>query len=79
MSIEKSMIIIYSAVKKRMIPKKKKVSEGPIFTQKRVGKNGKSIHVYKLRTMHPYSEYIRNICSPNMVFHLKEKFRMILG
>jgi len=30
-----------------------------IFKMPRVGKGGKMIHVYKLRTMHPYSEYIQ--------------------
>ena len=57
-----------------------KVSEGPIFTQKRVGKNGKSIHVYKLRTMHPYSEYIHKFMLSNHGFSSKGKilndFRM---
>lgn len=32
---------------------------GPLVSLKRMGKNGKIIHVYKLRTMHPYSEYIQ--------------------
>jgi lipopolysaccharide/colanic/teichoic acid biosynthesis glycosyltransferase len=32
---------------------------GPLISLKRVGKNGKIIHVYKFRTMHPYSEYIQ--------------------
>lgn len=32
---------------------------GPIFRMRRRGKNGKVIHVYKLRTMHAYSEYIQ--------------------
>lgn len=32
---------------------------GPLIKLKRVGKNGKSINVYKLRTMHPYSEYLQ--------------------
>lgn len=33
---------------------------GPIVKLRRVGKNGKKITVYKLRTMHPYSEYIQD-------------------
>jgi hypothetical protein len=32
---------------------------GPFVKLRRVGKNGKKIHVYKLRTMHPFSEYIQ--------------------
>ncbi|EZH73087.1 hypothetical protein ATO12_18935 [Aquimarina atlantica] len=33
---------------------------GPLISLKRVGKNGKLINVYKLRTMHPYSEYLQH-------------------
>ena len=35
-------------------------SYGPLFKMKRIGKNGKIIGVYKLRTMHPYSEYLQD-------------------
>lgn len=35
-------------------------SYGPLFKMKRVGKNGRIIGVYKLRTMHPYSEYLQD-------------------
>ena len=34
-------------------------SYGPFFRMKRTGKDGKLIYVYKLRTMHPYSEYLQ--------------------
>ena len=34
-------------------------SYGPIIKLKRIGKNGKIIGVYKLRTMHAYSEYLQ--------------------
>lgn len=34
-------------------------SYGPLFKMRRVGKGGKIIHVYKLRTMYPYSEYLQ--------------------
>jgi hypothetical protein len=34
-------------------------SYGPLFTMRRVGRFGKPIYVYKLRTMYPYSEYLR--------------------
>lgn len=33
---------------------------GPLLALSRVGKNGKMIKVYKLRTMHPYSEFIQD-------------------
>ena len=33
---------------------------GPMIALPRVGKGGKMIKVYKLRTMHPYSEYIQD-------------------
>lgn len=36
-----------------------KPSYGPFFKMRRVGKDGKIIHVYKVRTMHPYSEYLQ--------------------
>jgi lipopolysaccharide/colanic/teichoic acid biosynthesis glycosyltransferase len=32
---------------------------GPLIKLRRVGKNGKIINVYKLRTMHPYAEYLQ--------------------
>lgn len=34
-------------------------SYGLIFKQRRYGKNGEIIYIYKLRTMHPYAEYLR--------------------
>ncbi len=33
---------------------------GPLIRLKRVGKEGKTIYVYKMRTMHPYSEYLQD-------------------
>lgn len=36
------------------------VPTGLFFPMKRVGKNGETITVYKVRTMHPYSEYIQD-------------------
>lgn len=49
----------YFIVKKVGKPIVKKPSYGPVFKMKRVGKGGKIIGVYKLRTMHPYSEFIQ--------------------
>tara|TARA_Y100000996_G_scaffold404192_1_gene378017 strand:+ start:209 stop:1273 length:1065 start_codon:yes stop_codon:yes gene_type:complete len=36
-----------------------KPTYGPIISLNRIGKNKKKFKVYKLRTMHPYSEYIQ--------------------
>ena len=38
---------------------------GPIFKMRRHGKGGKVIHVYKMRTMHAYSEYIQKYVYEN--------------
>ena len=35
-------------------------SYGPVYKMPRLGENGKLIGVYKLRTMHPYSEYLQD-------------------
>ena len=37
-----------------------KASYHPIFKMKRIGKNGNHIHIYKFRTMYPYSEYLQD-------------------
>ncbi len=51
----------YFAVVKTGKPRtEKNVSYGPLFKMSRVSKNGKIIGVYKLRTMHPYSEYLQD-------------------
>jgi lipopolysaccharide/colanic/teichoic acid biosynthesis glycosyltransferase len=34
-------------------------SYGPLFAMERSGKGGKKIHVYKFRTMYPFSEYLQ--------------------
>lgn len=36
-------------------------SYGPFFKMKRIGKAGKPIYVYKMRTMHPFSEFIQDL------------------
>lgn len=35
-------------------------SYGPVFRMRRIGKGGKTFHVLKFRTMHPYSEYLHD-------------------
>lgn len=52
--------ILYLVVKKVKEPLfDNNPTYGPFISLKRTGKNGKPIKVYKLRTMHPYSEYIQ--------------------
>ena len=36
-----------------------KPTYGPLVKLRRIGKNGKLINVFKLRTMHPYAEYLQ--------------------
>ncbi len=48
-----------------------KATYGPIIRLRRVGLNGKIFNVYKLRTMHPYSEYLQP--------YIKEKYGLQKG
>ena len=34
-------------------------SYGPMFKMRRIGRGGRTIYVYKLRSMHPYAEYLQ--------------------
>jgi len=53
---------------------------GPIFRMRRHGKNGKVIYVYKMRTMHAYSEFIQHyVYSKNNLAEggkMKDDFRV---
>ena len=53
-------VVYFAAVKNGRYNPDKKFFYSPIFKMKRVGKNGKPIYVYKLRTMYPYSEFIQD-------------------
>jgi lipopolysaccharide/colanic/teichoic acid biosynthesis glycosyltransferase len=46
--------------KKIKAPLTEKISSGVILKMKRTGKNGKIIHIYKIRTMYPYSEFLQD-------------------
>jgi len=53
--------LLYFVVKKEKEPSfDLNPSYGPVYKMPRLGKNGKIIKVYKLRTMHPYSEYLQD-------------------
>lgn len=50
----------YFAVRKISVPAyDKSPTYGPLISLKRIGKDGKIINVYKVRTMFPYAEYIQ--------------------
>jgi lipopolysaccharide/colanic/teichoic acid biosynthesis glycosyltransferase len=53
-------VVYFAAVKNGRFNPVKKFFYSPIFKMKRVGKDGKLIYVYKLRTMYPYSEFIQD-------------------
>lgn len=51
---------LYVVAKKARSPcTDRKPSYGPLFTMPRIGQHGRMIHVFKLRTMHPYSEFLQ--------------------
>ena len=58
--------LCYFVAKKINIPSTdRNPSYSPVIKIKRTGKNGKPVYVYKLRTMHPYSEYLQNFVYEN--------------
>jgi len=58
---EKIGDVSYFTVMKTSEPKKlTNISYGPLFKMNRISKDGKIIGVYKIRTMHPYSEFLQN-------------------
>lgn len=48
---------------------------GPMIRLKRVGKKGRTIYVYKMRTMHPYSEYLQQYIYDNYDLQEGGKFK----
>ena len=53
-------VVYFAAAKGDEPTPDKRFFYSPIFKMERIGKDGKSIYVYKLRTMYPYSEYIQD-------------------
>jgi lipopolysaccharide/colanic/teichoic acid biosynthesis glycosyltransferase len=52
--------IFFVAVKTKKPLFPEKPTYGPLIQLERIGKEGKIIKVYKLRTMHPYSEFLQD-------------------
>lgn len=66
--------ILYVELNKSQQPKNlAKPSYGPLFKMSRLGKNGRIIGVYKIRTMHPYSEYLQDFMIKNSGYSKKGK------
>ncbi len=55
--IDNHLFFISIKTKKPLFPKKP--TYGPFIALERIGKKGKIIKVYKMRTMHPYAEYLQ--------------------
>lgn len=53
-------LLYYSSIKTKEPKNDKNPSYGIMFKMNRISKNGKMIGIYKVRTMHPYSEYIQD-------------------
>jgi lipopolysaccharide/colanic/teichoic acid biosynthesis glycosyltransferase len=67
---------IWFAVRKRNIPVFDfNATYGPIIKLRRIGKNGEDFHVYKFRTMHPFSEYLQEFVYKRNALDKSGKFR----
>lgn len=62
-------------IKRKSEPMKQFTSEGVLLRINRIGKNGKIFKVYKLRTMHPYSEYLHEYMIKTYGFNEKGKIQ----
>ena len=64
----------YALIRKSNVKiKKQKPSFGIIYGMPRIGKNGKVFKVYKIRTMHPYSEFLHAYILKENGYGLKGK------
>jgi len=58
--------LLFIAARKIKAPEfNEKASYGPLYKMPRVGKGGRIIGVYKMRTMHPYAEYLQEYLITN--------------
>ena len=73
-------VVYFVAVKDKGSVPEKKLFYSLIFKMQRIGQGGKIIYVYKLRTMHPYSEYIQdfiyNVNGQGKGVKIKDDFRV---
>ncbi|MGM0375450.1 MAG: sugar transferase [Bacteroidota bacterium] len=53
-------LLYYAVIKTQEPDYGQSPSFGPLFSMNRVGRHGKIIKVYKLRTMHPFSEFLQD-------------------
>ena len=58
--MENNGYLYFAALKTKEPLFPEKPTYGPLIRLERVGKEGKIIKVYKLRTMHPYSEFLQD-------------------
>ena len=68
-------VVYFAAAKNGLVKPVKKFFYSPVFKMKRIGKGGKNIYVYKLRTMYPYSEFIQNFVYEHNNLDLGGKFK----
>ena len=68
-------VVYFAAAKNGLFTPVKKFFYSPVFKMKRIGKGGKNIYVYKLRTMYPYSEFIQNFVYEHNNLDLGGKFK----
>jgi len=68
--------LTYFVSKKKKNPKKvEEYKYGILYKMNRIGKKGKIINVYKIRTMNPYSEYLQNYIYDNNKLKEGGKFK----
>ena len=68
-------VVYFAAARNGLFTPVKKFFYSPVFKMKRIGKDGKNIYVYKLRTMYPYSEFIQNFVYEHNNLELGGKFK----
>ncbi len=68
-------VVYFAAAKNGLFKPVKKFFYSPVFKMKRMGKGGKTIYVYKLRTMYPYSEFIQDFVYEHNNLELGGKFK----